>query len=123
MIRRLLSALSGLLTPDSFPRDWYGETTSQTGHAAAVGMPAALALHGVGLPPALVPPAVALIYLGVWERLIQRGPDLRDSLTDTAHVAAGATLITAALCWGYWPTVGTLAVWAAMLAVGIWRRL
>ncbi|WP_235842895.1 hypothetical protein [Cereibacter sphaeroides] len=69
-----------------------------------------------------MPPAVALIYLIVWERLIQRGPDLRDSLTDTAHVAAGATLITAALNWGYWPTVGVLAVWATMLAAGIWRR-
>ncbi|AZB65045.1 hypothetical protein EBL87_15330 [Cereibacter sphaeroides] len=111
-----------LLEPDAQPHQPYAWLTNQAAHSAVVGLPLGLLALGLSIPPEAVPPAVALIYLIVWERLIQRGPDLRDSLTDTAHVAAGATLITAALSWGYWPTVGVLAVWATMLAAGIWRR-
>lgn len=112
-----------LFKPSSQPGDWYGWTTNQAGHFAVVGYPAALMLLGVGIGPAAVPLIVAGVYALVWEGWLQGGPDWRDGATDTAHVAAGAACLTAALSWGYWATLAILILWAAMLAAGIRRRL
>lgn len=115
--------MATLLTPDSFPRNWYGALTSQTGHAAAVGIPMALILLGCGIPAALAPPAAGVLYFVAWERGLQRGADLGDSIADAAHVAAGALIITAALSWGFWPTVAAFVLWAAMLGAVVVARI
>ena len=114
--------LLDLLTPDDQRADWYAWATNQAAHGALVGMPAALLLLGIGCPAGAVPVTVAVVYGLGWETR-QIGTTLADSLSDTAHVAVGATLVTSALLWGYWPTVAVLAVWALMIATGIWRRL
>lgn len=120
MIREILATLE---QPDAQPGDWYGWVTNEAGHAALVGVPAAMILLGLGVPAWLVPAAVAAVYGVIWEGLFQPGTIWSDSLSDTAHVAAGATLITAALSWGFWLTAAVLAAWGVLLAVGIARRL
>ena len=120
MTRRILEEL---LRPDAQPRDWYGWLTNQAGHAALVGQPAALALMIAGVPGDAVPAIVAVAYLLLWERLIQRGRDWADSLTDTAAVGAGAALLATAVTADLPAAVFVLAVWAAVLVAGVRRRL
>ncbi|WP_145106389.1 hypothetical protein [Cereibacter sediminicola] len=120
MIDRILDTL---LEADSQPRDWYAGLTTAAGHGVLVGMPAALALHGLGLSLALTPLAVALIYFLGWERLIQKGQDVADSLVDAVHVALGAAIIAGALAFGFWGAVAGFAAWAPVLMAGVWRRL
>ncbi len=120
MTRRILAEL---LRPDAQPRDWYGWLTNQAGHAALVGQPAALALMIAGVPAWATTAIVAVAYLLVWERLIQRGRDLADSLTDTVSVGAGAALLATAVVADLPAAVFVLAVWAAVLVAGVRRRL
>lgn len=120
MTRRVLEEL---LRPDAQPRDWYGWLTNQAGHAALVGQPAALALMIAGVPGDAVPAIVAVAYLLLWERLVQRGRDWADSLTDTASVGAGAALLATAIAADLPAAVFVLAVWAAVLVAGVRRRL
>lgn len=120
MSRRILEEL---LRPDAQPRDWYGWLTNQAGHAALVGQPAAMALMIAGVPAWASAAIVAVAYLIVWERLIQRGRDRADSLTDTASVGAGAALLATAVLSDLPAAVFVLAVWAAVLVAGVRRRL
>lgn len=120
MSRRVLEEL---LRPDAQPRDWYGWLTNQAGHAALVGQPAALALMIAGVPAWATAAIVAVAYLALWERLIQRGRDWADSLTDTASAGAGAALLATAVVADLPAAVFVLAVWAAVLVAGVRRRL
>jgi cobalamin synthase len=115
--------LAELLRPDAQPRDWYGWLTNQAGHAALVGQPAALALMIAGVPAWASAAIVAAVYLALWERLIQRGRDWADSLTDTASVGAGAALLATAVLADLPAAVFVLAFWAALLVAGVGRRL
>ena len=115
--------------PDSFPNDWYGEVTNQAGHHALIGVPFALALLPF-LPVVWVPVVVAAVYAVIWEAIAQHGADWRDSLTDTACVMAGASLICAPffflppdLFWPVWITQALcFVIWAGLLAIGVVRR-
>jgi hypothetical protein len=107
--------------PNDFRNDWYGYLTNQAGHAYLVGCPLALAcIPYWGL--LFAPLAAAVIYGGAWECGIQRGRLWRDSLEDSVHVMAGASVICGALS-GDWLTVwGCLAAQGALLGIGVWRR-
>ena len=120
MIRRILDTL---LEADSQPGDWYAWATNQAGHGALVGAPLAMALLASGLPEVLVAGVSGLLHYLVWEVSIQHGKDRADSLTDSAHVGAGAALLTAALCWGLAAAALAFLAWGGMLAVGIYSRL
>ncbi|PTR05336.1 hypothetical protein C8J28_1673, partial [Cereibacter azotoformans] len=63
------------------------------------------------------------IYFLGWERLIQKGQDVADSLVDAVHVALGAAIIAGALAFGFWGAVAGFAAWAPVLMAGVWRRL
>jgi hypothetical protein len=108
--------------PDAFPGNPYGHLTNQAGHAYLVGAPLALALSplwGLVVTPAIV----AVCYWIIWERIIQRGRDWRDSFEDAVHVMAGASVMCAALSGSYWAAWGCLAAQGALLAVGVARRI
>ena len=120
MIRHILDTL---LEADSQPGDWYGGLTNQTGHAAAVGMPMSLCLLGTQIPPFLVPGSVAILYFLVWERLMQRGEDMGDSIMDAIHVGFGSLILTAAMHWGYWATATTILLWVILLGFEAYRRI
>ena len=113
----------GLLEADDQRGDWYGWVTNQAGHAAIVGQPAGLALWAFGVPPFLVFAVVVTVYLVVWEFLTQGGSDWRDSIMDTANVAAGVAVILMALGGSVGLTGLVLLVWGVLLAFGVWRRL
>jgi hypothetical protein len=127
---RWRTILDALRVPDSFRGNWYGEVTNQAGHAAVIGMPAAMALAPF-IPAVWLPVTVAGTYAFVWEFLAQHGADWRDSLTDTANVAAGASIIAglfyyvpAESFWQVWNTVGLcFAAWLALVGYGVWRRV
>ena len=110
-----------IFAPDDFDGDPYGFLTNQAGHAYLVGCPLALAAApAFGLLAA--PVVVGIGYALIWERVIQRGRDWRDSLEDSVHVMAGASVICGALS-GDWLTVwGCLAAQGALLGSGVWRR-
>lgn len=109
-----------LLQAGDYRHDWYGYACNQAGHAAIVGMPAALVLVPF-LGPIWTPIVVAAVYGLVWEWLIQRGGMWADSVEDTAHVMAGASAICGALV-GYWTAAACVAAWLCLLALGIARR-
>lgn len=115
--------LRGLLRADAQTGDAYGWLCNQAGHAALVGMPAVILLLAFGVGPVLAPIAVALVYGVLWEWLIQRGRDWRDSVIDTACVLAGASVLAGALGFGLVTAAAALAIWCALLAVGVWRRI
>ena len=119
MSRRVLEEL---LRPDAQPRDWYGWLTNQAGHAALVGQPAALALLIAGVPAGIALPAIGIVYLVLWERLIQRGRDWDDSLTDTAAVVVGAVILWAVAERSAGFAGAILALWAVGLAAGVNER-
>jgi hypothetical protein len=107
--------------PDAQERDWYGWLTTQAGHAALVGMPAAWVLVPF-FGPFLAPVIVAVAYLALWEILKQRAAaGWADALTDTACVMAGASTICGAAV-GYWTAATCMTAWGALLAFGVWRR-
>lgn len=112
---------TGLRRPDAQSDDWYGWATNQLSHGV-VGMVLVLALRMV-LPGPVAPLAVPLLYYLVWERWIQRGPDGADSLVDTLHVTAGATLIVLALAGLPEACLCVVGLWALALIDGIRRRL
>lgn len=106
--------------PDDFARDPYGYATNQAGHACIIGLPAALVL----LPwfgPVLTPIIVAVVYGVVWELIVQRGRMWADSLDDTAHVMAGASIICGATV-GYWTAAVCVAAWLVVVLIGFLRR-
>lgn len=107
--------------PSGFRRDPYGYLTNQAGHAYLVGAPLALALSlWVG---ALAAPAIAAAAYGiVWEGLIQRFRLWRDSLEDTVHVLAGASVMAAALTGDALTVAACMGAQAGLLALGVWRR-
>lgn len=107
--------------PSAFRGDPYGYLTNQAGHAYLVGAPLALALApwaGLIAGPAIV----ALAYGIIWELVIQRGRLWRDSLEDTVHVLAGASVMSAALNGDALIVAECMGAQAGLLAVGVWRR-
>lgn len=113
----------GLLEADDQRGDWYGWVTNQAGHAAVVGQPAGWALWALGAPAFLSFAVVVSVYLVVWEFLVQGGADWRDSIMDTANVAAGVAVMTMALEGSVGLTGLVLLIWGVLLAFGVWRRL
>lgn len=110
-----------LLQPDDYRTDWYGYACNQAGHAAIVGIPAALLLVPFfGTVP--TPIIIAAVYGILWEIIIQRGRMWADSVEDTAHVMAGSSIICGVLT-GYWTALICAAAWLALLALGIARRM
>lgn len=107
------------ITADDFPQDPYAWVTNQCGHIV-LGLFFAVVAMAAGLwwP---IPLAVAAIYWVVAEYVFQRAALLLDGLTDTAFVAAGAS-VPAALAWHPLACVGLCAVTGAGLAVGALRR-
>ena len=111
-----------IFSPDDFDGDWYGYLTNQSGHAYLVGCPAALIVSpwwGLVAAPAVI----GLCYAIVWEWMVQRGRDWRDSLEDSVHVTAGASAICAALSGDVATVAGCLAAQGVLLMVGIYRRV
>jgi hypothetical protein len=111
-----------MFAPESFPRDPYGYLTNQAGHAYLVGGPAALVLSiwwGLIAAPVLV----AICYGLIWEIGIQRGRDWRDSLEDSVHVMAGASVMCAALGGDGWTVAGCFLAQGVLLCIGMYRRL
>lgn len=110
-----------IFPPSSYPRDPVGHATNQMGHAA---IGTALAVAALGAAPASWAWMVAgLGYFIVWERLWQRGRDLRDSFDDAVFVTCGAGV--ACLLWSQdWPgATGAVLATGGLLAVGVWRRV
>lgn len=93
-----------LLTPDSFPHDWYGWVTNQSGHFL-LGVVVAFLFGRIW-------PAVAV---AVAFELIQWSPDWIDSITDIAFTFAGAVFFV------YSGGAVLYAIIAAMMA-GVWQR-
>lgn len=112
-----------LLEPNSYPQQPYRWLTNQCGHFSAVGIPMGMFAVAVGLGPVLSPALVAAVYFVLWEWLAQGIEEWPDALADTSHVAAGAAFVSAALSGGLLPCFTVMVVWAAMLAVGVVRRL
>lgn len=110
-----------ILDPNSFRRDPYRYLTNQAGHAYMVGAPLALVLS-IWAPALAAPVLVALAYGLVWEIGVQRGRLWRDSLEDTVHVLAGASVMTAALTGNALLVAECMGAQAGLLAVGVWRR-
>ena len=107
--------------PNSFRRDPYGYLTNQAGHAYLVGAPLALGLSLlVGLMAA--PVLAAAIYGIVWEGFVQRFRLWRDSLEDTWHVFAGASVMSSALNGDALIVAACMGLQAGLLALGVWRR-
>ena len=113
-----------MFDPDDFAGNPYGHITNQAGHAAMIGIPAGCAMVSLGWSLVAAPVVVAVVYLVLWEWMLQRklGPwDWRDSLMDTACVMAGASMVsgfmtdlaTGAVCWAIWAGV---VLWG-----GLWR--
>lgn len=110
------------LGPDDQRNDWYAWATNQAGHSAIIGMPAALLCLPV-FGPIWTPVFVALVYLTVWEVMAGHWrADWRDSLMDTAHVMAGASLLCGALAFGYWTAVACVLSWLCLIGFGVWQR-
>ena len=110
-----------IFAPDDFADDWYGYLTNQSGHAYLVGCPLALIVSPWwGLVAA--PIIIAVCYGIIWELIVQHGRDWRDSLEDTVHVMAGASVICAAISGDIWTVAGCLAAQAVLLGIGVWRR-
>lgn len=116
---RLRAFLAELNRPERFTG--YAGATNQFGHAG-VGLAVAAAVQRLDTADALAAVALAsLVYLCAWEAprlaraLGRRGRKLlRDSLADTAFVAAGGV---AGVTLGLW---GVAVVGALALAFGVW---
>lgn len=120
MIRAILDEL---MKPDDQMHDWYRWATSQAGHMALVGVPAALALLALHLPAWCIPPVVWFAYGTGWEWFVQKNPATIDGLVDTLMVTFGAAFVVAFHAHG--PIAAGL-VWCGFLAailIGIRRRL
>jgi hypothetical protein len=117
-----MSILNELLEADSQPLDWYGWATNQAGHAICVGVPMAMAAMALGVPLVATPAVVAVIYLMVWEILIQRSLEVIDTVADSVLVGCGAG-IAAGLTQGLWTGFLLWLVFMVALAIGVWRRL
>jgi hypothetical protein len=101
-----------MLNPGNFKGDAYGHATNQAGHFCIGLVLAAILAPLWGYPGALI---VALGYGLLWEGLVQRYVLPWDSLEDTLNVAAGAAYAVSG-------ALAVLGAWAALLAVGVWRR-
>lgn len=104
---------SELKRADSYQRDWYGFVCNQSAHFAVVGVGAGLLFPS---PWCLI--ALAVGYFGIWERFIQGGNDLSDSLADTLNVLCGAAII---IFPDLAPSI--FSVWALFLVLGVLRRV
>lgn len=93
-----------LLTPDSFPNDWYGWITNQSGHFLLGIVIAAITRRWW---PALV--------IAVIAELLQWSPDIIDSITDVAFTVAGSV---------FYITANNVMLWSAVVAflVGVLQR-
>jgi len=117
------TVLDYLRQADAFPDDWRLWMLNQAAHFAVPGVPLALLFLCLDYPASVVPFVVAGLYGIVWEIAIQRGKLVVDSIVDTAMVALGAAVVSAA-----WVNDGAAAaafyvVFISALAVGVWRRL
>ena len=101
-----------LFAPGNFRNDPEGHLANQSGHFAIGLVCAAVLSLPWGYPAALI---VTLAYGLLWEGLVQRYVLPWDSLEDTLNVAAGAAYAVSG-------SLAVLAAWAALLAVGVWRR-
>jgi NhaP-type Na+/H+ or K+/H+ antiporter len=68
------------------------------------------------------PFVIGVVYAVLWEWLVQRGRDWRDSLEDTVHVTSGAAVACALLSGDVPTAAGCLAAQGALLGIGVWRR-
>ena len=108
-----------MFAPGSFRNDPYGHVTNQAGHFT-IGLALSTLLFPLwGVPSALV---VGAIYGLLWEGLVQSWVLPIDSFEDSVHVTTGGGFVVSALSYGWLAAVAILAAWAALLAVGVWRR-
>lgn len=93
-----------LLIPDSFPNDWYGWITNQSGHFLLGIVIAAITRRWW---PAVVVAVIA--------ELLQWSPDVVDSITDVAFTVAGSV---------FYITSNNVMLWSAVAAfmVGVFQR-
>ena len=107
-----------MLSPDNQPGRAYDWVVNQAGHAAIVGF--GLALPFIWLPPLECVMVASAIYFVFWEWMYQietlGSKDWKDSVADTANVAAGSAMAAAVgwnpAFWGIW------FAWLVMLAIG-----
>lgn len=108
-----------IFAPGNFKGDPEGYLGNQAGHFA-IGLALSTVLFPWwGIPAAVV---VGVLYLLVWEGLVQGFVLPVDSFEDAVHVTTGGGLIVAALSYGWWAAMAILAAWAGLLALGVWRR-
>ena len=98
--------------PGNFKGDPEGHLTNQWGHFWIGYAGAAILAPHWGYPAAVI---VALIYGFAWEGLVQRWVLPVDSFEDTLNVACGAVFAVSG-------SIPVLIAWAALLALGVWRR-
>jgi len=107
------------LGPSSFPRDPYGHLTNQAAHFC-LGLGLSAVLWPLwGIPSALV---IGALYGFLWEGLVQKWVLPWASFEDSLHVTTGGAAIVSALSYDWPGLMVMLAVWAGLLAVGVWRR-
>lgn len=111
-----------LLTPDEFLDDWYTWMGNQCGHALLVGLPAALVTRQLTSDLWEIFVVVFVAYFIVWEKLIQRNHIVRDSMTDTFHVALGATILSS-MSGPVWITLSLFFCELFLLFRGVSRRI
>lgn len=119
---KLRTILAELLIADDQAGDWYAWAVNQAAHAVIVGVGLSLALILAGIGPYIAAPCVAVAYLVLWEFVIQRGHDWRDSVMDAAHVGFGAAIVPLALIDDLTGLTVAFVAWLALLAFGVWRR-
>ena len=108
-----------IFTPGNFRNDPEGYLGNQAGHAM-IGIALSVILWPLwGIPAAIV---VGVSYGLLWEGLVQGFVLPVDSFEDTVHVTTGGGFIVSALSYGWGAAMAILAVWAGLLALGVWRR-
>lgn len=93
-----------LLTPDSYQNDWYGWVTNQSGHFV-------LGIIISAITKRLWP----ILVIAISAEVIQKSPDIVDSITDVAFTLAGGV---------FYQYASNVLLWSVIVAfiTGMFQR-